>query len=241
MLRRSRMTRTSRFVAVILATIATGVVAGLGAAGILNRETTITTPPVLVEPVGAASAFSGEPTAQERLHAQQADVQRGIESVSAPAGESVPDEFLPGDRVGPVRVPLAGLGEAGRTIWMYQTTRGKVCYGLTRFTAGCLDRLPLGQVVNPTVGDPGDGGGPIVWGFARDNVRAVKAIVDGETHRATLGRNVFFYQAKSSASRITGVVAETSNGATVTFTLEQAPASAAAASALTRPSARVTR
>lgn len=193
-----------------------GVAAGLAAAAVVGRDTAgVTPPPVLAEQIGEVGAFAGEPSAQENALARRADVRQDMQSITADS-TSVPDALLPGERVGPVRVPLANLGDADRAIWMYGTTRGKVCHGLTGFTAGCVEQLPVGQVINPVGGDPGDGGGTIVWGFARNNVRSVSVIVDGEPQAAVLGRNAFFFQSASTTAPISGVVAETADGSTVT-------------------------
>jgi hypothetical protein len=200
-----------------------GGAAGIGVAAALRPEpVTPVKPGILVDDVGPVSAFEGSPTAGEQAVAAQPNVQRDVAAISEDT-EGVPEEFLPGDRVGPVRVPLANLGVANRAIWMYRTTRGKVCYGLTDFTAGCVQQLPVGQVVNPTGGNPDDGGGTIVWGFARDNVRSIDIVVDGERQPAVVGRNTFFFQAPSTKARISAVVAMTDNGSSVTLPYEPKP------------------
>lgn len=200
----------------VTAIVTVGVAAGLGTAAVLQKDTgPVTPPPVLVEQIGNVGAFDGMPSAEERALAARPDVRQGIGAITADA-PSVPDALLPGERVGPVRVSLAHLGDAGRAIWMYRTARGKVCYGLTDFTAGCVEQLPVGQVINPVGGDPGDGGGMIVWGFAVNKVRSVNVIVNGESQAAVFGRNAFFFQAPSTTARISAVVAKTADGSTVT-------------------------
>jgi len=218
-----RILKLSMLVTVI-ATIGAG--AGIGMGAVLRPEKSLVTPPpVPVNDIGTVSAFDGTPSAEERAIARHAKVQEDMAAITA-GTEVVPDELLPGDRVGPVRVPLAHLGDADRAIWMYRTTRGKVCYGLVDFTAGCVQQLPVAQVVSPAAGDPGDGGGTIVWGFARDNVRSVNIIVNGEPQPAVVGRNAFFYQASSTAARISAVVATTAGGARVTLPVTLAEATA---------------
>ena len=184
--------------------------------------------PVRTVSLGTIDALAGLPSAAEAVLASRDDVQREAAAVDWTSA-SVPNLFLPGAEVGPIRIPLSALGSGDRLIWMYRTDRGKICSGLTDFTAGCLDRLPVGQAINPVAGDPEDGGGTIVWGFAKNDVRAVSVVVDSTLQTATLGRNAFFFQAASQSANPTTVIATLANGTTDSVALTAPSAKTVAA------------
>jgi hypothetical protein len=187
--------RRRRFVVAVAVTLAltTGLVAAR-ASGLMHMK--ITPPPVATEHVPSLAAFVRPETPADRGAAQMPSVKNAVASLVSQDG-SVPDEMQPGTIRGDVRVLASGLGTSNRLIFAFRTTKGAVCLGLTGFTSGCLTAIPRDTPITITAGDPdqeGSGEGPILWGFANDDVDRVDVVVTGDREPAILGENVFFFQ-----------------------------------------------
>ena len=94
------------------------------------------------------------------------------------------------------RVALRGFGGGARTAFVARGRDGRICAGLTEFSSGCLDGLPPDLPVDVTYGGGSATEGPIVWGLARDDVRAVEVVEAGVVRSAALGENVYVFQAQ---------------------------------------------
>jgi hypothetical protein len=143
---------------------------------------------------------------------------------------TVPEEFLPGHaRAGELRAGLAHLGPSDRTLFLVRTTKGRICAGLTGFSSGCLEGLPIDVPVTAIAADPnrsGTGEAPLVWGVARNDVERVDVIVDGGTFAAVMGENAYFFQlrdAGASPGSIQAVVAHLASGRSVTVPVLTGP------------------
>ena len=109
-------------------------------------------------------------------------------------------DALPATEPATLRFALLRAGASERKAFVVHTTDGRICAGLTHFTSGCLQGLPREMPVDVTYGGETATEGPIVWGIARDDVRAVEVIVNGQTYSATLGRNAYFFQAPAGTT-----------------------------------------
>jgi hypothetical protein len=169
-------------------------------------------------------------TGAERAAAARPEVAEEVGHVTA--GEvSVPDEWLPGEAdADTIRIALDGVGTQHRSIWIVRTTKGRICAGLTDFTAGCIEGLPPDVAVTALSADPdalGTGEAPLVWGIRRDNVKSVDVIVNGHPYQAVLGRNAYFLQLPDPATSdraIERVVAHLANGETFSQEISHGPA-----------------
>jgi len=116
------------------------------------------------------------------------------------------------------RVALLDFGSGSHTAFVARGRDGRICAGLTGFSSGCLDGLPPSLPVDVTYGGGSATEGPIVWGLAQDDVRAVEVVVSGVTKTATLGENVYVFQAPvgTDAAALSAVEVHLANGTVVT-------------------------
>jgi hypothetical protein len=136
-----------------------------------------------VVPLPALGIFSRPQTAAERAAA-----------ASNPDVHAILDSLPPSDPA-TLRFALLAAGPDKRTAFVVRGRDGRTCAGLTGFTSGCVYGLPRAMPVDVTYGGESVTEGPIVWGVARDDVRSVDVVVGGTASPATLGRNVYFFQA----------------------------------------------
>lgn len=148
---------------------------------------------------------------------RQPAVQAAVAQLTEGDG-AAPEEFRAGAARDDLRVLLAGLGDARRAIYAFTTVKDRVCVGLTEFTSGCYEGLPLGAAVDVTVGDPdveGAGEPPLVWGLTRNDVDRVDVEVEGRAQPATVARNAYFFRLSGNllpASAITALVVHRADG-----------------------------
>jgi hypothetical protein len=173
---------------------------------------------VLSEPQSASDAAL---SASERVR----------DEIAATVGEApgVAEELLPGaEATGSLRALLTDLGSEGRSIWALVTAKGKVCAGLTNYSAGCIGKFtsPL-EHVSYTYGRPFAGEAVIVWGLAPDDVTKVEVLVDGSPYEAQLGRNAFFYSLASTeldANSIGGLIVTLEDKSSIEIPFGSVPA-----------------
>lgn len=204
------------------ATIAIAAVAAVSVAAAVTSDDPSVSPVPLATPLSpleSLAAFRDPATAADARLSRQPFIRDAIAQLTAPDA-GAPPEFHPGTPRNDLRVLLSGLGEGGRAIFAFTTSKSRTCLGLTGFTSGCYAGLPLGASVDITVGDPddeGSGEGALVWGIARNDVRAVEVEVGSGHHAATLGRNAYFFQltdASLPTSAITAVIVHREDGVT---------------------------
>ena len=183
------MTRPRRFpvrktaVVVVIALVALG--SASAALGLRHRASDAQ--------VARARASSVAPIAQLRvLSRHQTPADRAAEATAA--ARRTLDSLPPLDP-GSVRLALRGFGTEDRSAFVARGRDGRICSGLTEFTSGCLDGLPQDMPVDVTYGGETATSGPIVWGAARDDVVAVDVVVNGVPQAATMGENVYAYEA----------------------------------------------
>ncbi len=102
---------------------------------------------------------------------------------------------LPPTNPATLRFAILGAGPSQHRAFLVKALDGRVCAGLTSFTSGCIQGLPKEMPVDMTYGGESPTQGPIVWGIARDEVRGVDVVVNGQAYPAILGRNAYFFQA----------------------------------------------
>lgn len=222
--------RRNILLAVAITAVSLGAAVGVArTAGIAPFTKAAITPPVPVMALGPLDVFNSPPTARERIVAAETQIADAV-SVLTSDDVGVPDQWLPGQaRAGDLRVPLSGLGPSQRDIFMFRTSKGILCYGLTNFSAGCLPGLPSSVPVTATTGEPdlyNGGEGAIVWGFARNNVVAIDVIAGGSTYPAQVGRNAYFFQFADNrirATEVEAVVAHLKGGRAETVPVRPGP------------------
>lgn len=144
--------------------------------------------------LGQLRIFSRPQRPAEHEAAVSAPVSNEVAILTAGAS-GVPAGSLTGSsRADQVRIAATGLGTANRTLYLTRTTSGRTCAGLTDFTAGCLNALPADTPVEMMYGGGNPGEGPIIWGVARNDVRRVEIVANGEVYPATLVENGYFFQ-----------------------------------------------
>lgn len=205
------------FVAVgVIGFFALAVVATLSAANVLSTFSSSSAPSgTPTQPLERLPVFDQPVTAADEAAARDPMVVDAVRILTDDSG--APEEYRVGLVQGSIHVLLDGLGPSNRSIFAFATTRGKTCLGLTGFTSGCYDRLPVGASADPMVGDPdkeGTGEGVIVWGLAASNVRRVFVDVNGQRIPTRLRANAFFAQLGSTvpSTSIRGVVVERMDG-----------------------------
>ena len=156
----------------------------------------------------AGASLALKPQHHDTLAARQASVvplpalgifsraQTGAERAAAASNPDVHAilDALPATDPSTLRFALVGAGQHKRTAFV-RGRDGRTCAGLTGFTSGCLYGLPSDMPADITYGGESAIEGPVVWGVMANNVKAVDVVVDGQAFPATVGRNVYFFQA----------------------------------------------
>jgi hypothetical protein len=95
------------------------------------------------------------------------------------------------------RTLLSDLGSEHRSLTSVPTTSGGVCLELTDFSVQCVPTFKNGQEISWFVGTPSRGP-EALYGLARDEVTAVKAVfAGGRTVVARLENNAFYLELAS--------------------------------------------
>jgi|RhiMetdeSRZDD1v2_1073273.scaffolds.fasta_scaffold02148_29 hypothetical protein len=153
---------------------------------------------VVIPAAESMSVFSEPQSSTDAALSASNQVRDEIAATTGQAPDAA-EELLPGaETTGSLRALLTDLGAEGRSIWALVTAKGKVCAGLTNYTAGCIGKFtsPL-EHVTYTYGRPSVGEAVIVWGLAPDDVAKVEVLVDGAPYQAQLGRNAYYYSLAS--------------------------------------------
>jgi hypothetical protein len=204
---------------VAVAGLSLGLAAATGTVGF--SESQAVSPQTPLSPLDPLSAFARPLTADDRAARATVEISDAVEQLTG-NDAAVPAAYRAGAARDDLRVLLSGLGEARRSIFAFTTAKNRVCLGLTEFTSGCYEGLPLGATVDITVGDPdveGGGEAAIVWGLARNNVRGVQVAAGGKNYIARLANNAYFFQlpdATMPSTAITGLSVSLTDG-TVQF------------------------
>jgi hypothetical protein len=185
----------------------------------------------MVGTASAALALRGDRSARDVVRARQASVApiRELRVLARPQTavdkslEATPAVATMLDALPPVdpssfRVGLRGVGSAAHAAFVVRGRDGRTCAGLTDFSSGCLDGLPSTLPVDVTYGGGSATEGPIVWGLARDDVRAVDVVLNGVAQPAVLGDNVYVFQAEPGidVSALGALKVHLASGAVVT-------------------------
>lgn len=225
-----------------------GVSSVLLAAGIANATTRWISRPLAnypirhlsIGPVGL-SVLDRAPSAADQAGARDPNIVRAVQVLTSD-DPGVPESFLAGQaNAGGLRIAMSHLGTGDHSIFLVRTSKGRICEGLTQFSSGCLEGLPPDVAVTATAADPdGDNRGeaPLVWGIARNEVKSVDVIVQGQAHPATLANNAYFYELPNNtmlASDITDVVAHLAGGNSVDTPVVTGPAPGVQVTTTTTP------
>jgi hypothetical protein len=134
-----------------------------------------------------------------------------------PSAEVVPS--LSGDS----RTLLTGLGPEGRTLSSIATTKGSVCVLLTGFDVNCVPTFATHDQITWFTATPRSDT-TLVWGIARDNVRAIEAVAaNGTVTRTRLGNDAFY--AEVDGSPPVRLVVHLADGTSSTVPVAPCPAS----------------
>jgi hypothetical protein len=95
--------------------------------------------------------------------------------------------IVPGSR----RIPMDRPGEADTVVYAFLTESGKACYVVVGVMASCDGGATQTSPIAWIAGGP-DGGPRIIAGLARDGVKSVDVIVNGEPWPAKLENNAFY-------------------------------------------------
>ncbi|MEJ7792415.1 MAG: hypothetical protein WKF65_10640 [Gaiellaceae bacterium] len=212
------MKRASIMTVLVAAAVAVAIATGIAQATRHSPGDVARLQTALPLPVNTLEAFERAPSAAERAAGNSSEVLEAVRLLTA-ADVGVPAAWLPGAaRANDLRVPLAKVGSADRSVFMFRTSRGRLCYGLSGFSSGCLQGLPASVPVTAMAGEPDAydaGEGPVVFGFARNDVQAVDVIVAGKPYPAEVGANAYFFQLPDNrvkAAAFEAVVAHLSGG-----------------------------
>jgi hypothetical protein len=207
-----------------------GAVTGIASAlGILPdvvshpRESVAPAPPMA--PLPDLRVFGRPQMAAEAAAAREGAVARIVKVLTADE-DAVSTDLLPGEAMAAdLRVPLRHLGRYDRSVFVVRTAKGRICAGVTDFSAGCLAAFPLGEAVTAEFGGGYEGEGAIVWGVARNDVARVGVTVRGEMHPAMLRGNVYFFQAPPGydANTLEAVTATLVDGSKVETPIHAGP------------------
>jgi hypothetical protein len=213
--------------AVAFAGAVTGVTSALGIlprVGSHARESLMTPAPPMT-PLPALRVFGRAQTAAEAAAAREGPVAR-IVDVLTTNDAAVPADLLPGAaRKADLRVPLRHLGRYDRSVFVVRTAKGRICAGVTDFSAGCLAGFPSGEALTTEFGGGYAGEGAIVWGIARDDVSRVSVTAGGVGYPATLRGNVYFFQAPNGyeADALEAVTARLVDGTEIQTPIRAGP------------------
>lgn len=200
--------------------LVTGITGGATAASaILSGHRSVMAPPTVAgTALPTFAVFERAQTPAEAAAAQNSSIASIISSLTAPA--AVQSDWLPGSgQAQSVRVPLMHVGRYDRSVFIFRTTKNRVCAGVTDFSAGCLTVFPADQ---PMTVEPGAGyndEGPIVWGLVRDGVRSVSVRANGTQYPAQVRGNMYYFQgpvATDTPDALQSVTATTADGQTYT-------------------------
>jgi hypothetical protein len=96
------------------------------------------------------------------------------------------------------RLLLSRLGPKHRSIYVFPTTKGAVCFDITRLSEGCMKAFLVGEPATldggifrypPTSGPPAE-----MAGLTKDGVRRVQVVIHGTPRKAVLGHDAWYYR-----------------------------------------------
>lgn len=152
------------------------------------------------------AVFSRAQTPADQSVHRDPDVAEMV-SVATENTPGVPAAFVPGAaRPETGRLLLSELGTAQRKIWAVGTTKGRVCAGLTAFSAGCIAEFAQDRPITVTVGKPSPQEPLTVWGLIPDEVGRIQVVVNGTPQEAITGSNAFFYQLGDNSVETDGAI-----------------------------------
>ena len=101
-------------------------------------------------------------------------------------------------RAGKGRVLLSKLGPKHRSVYVFPTTKGAVCFDITHLAEGCKRAFLVGEPASidggsffypPTSGPPAE-----MAGLTKDGVKRVRVVVRGTPHKAVFGHDAWYYR-----------------------------------------------
>lgn len=169
---------------------------GLAAAGVFSSGAAPGPPPVSFESTSASQAMAGA-LAQASATSIPSAVSDEAAALNTGAPAGTPD--MPGDvLVDQGRLLLSGLGPDNRSIYVFPTAKGGVCFVITGLSSGCKLAFPVGQpatIDGSVLYFPSDSGPPAeLAGLAKDDVTGVQVVVDGTPHDAVFGNDAWYYR-----------------------------------------------
>lgn len=122
------------------------------------------------------------------------------------------------------RLLLSNLGPKHRSIYVFPTTKGAVCFDIKRLSEGCMKAFLVGEPASidggifhypPTSGPPAE-----MAGITKDGVRRVQVVIHGTPHRAVFGHDAWYYRFPNNripATAATKLLVTLSDGSTKTI------------------------
>jgi len=201
-----------------------------GCGGSKKTQTTITTPPAPLQ----TTVTTPPPAPKARF--EQTTAAHAMASVfSHPSIAAVPSDVVVAvtrlaetAHVGTVlvkqgRLLLSRLGPKQHSIYVFPTTKGDVCFDITRLAEGCKRGFIVGQPASMDGGVlhfPANSGPPAeLAGLTKDGVTRVQVVLSGSAREATFGHDAWYYRFPNDqipATAATKLVVALSNGSTKT-------------------------
>jgi hypothetical protein len=135
-------------------------------------------------------------------------------------------------RTGKGRLLLSNLGPKHRSIYVFPTTKGQVCFAITGrgparvgggLGSGCMKAFLVGEPASidggslhypPTSGPPAE-----LAGLTKDSVRRVQVVIHGIPHNAIFGHDAWYYRYPNNripATAAKALIVTLENGSTKT-------------------------
>jgi hypothetical protein len=121
------------------------------------------------------------------------------------------------------RLLLSDLGPKHHSIYVFPTTKGQVCFDITRLAGGCKPAFVVDEPASMDGGDlhfpPSSGPPAELAGLTKDGVTRVQVVVNGMAHDAVFGHDAWYYRFPNnriSATDATKLIVTLSDGSTKT-------------------------
>jgi hypothetical protein len=106
------------------------------------------------------------------------------------------------------RLLLSNLGPKHRSIYVFPTAKGRVCFDITHLGEGCKQAFIVGAPASVDGGSlyfpPSSGPRAELAGLTKDGVIGVQVVLNGKSHRATFGHDAWYYRFPTKQTPGTG-------------------------------------